>query len=155
MVTQPCPTLCDYMDCSLPCLHVTHYLLEFSQVYVHCIGDAIQPFHPLMTSFPALNLSQYQDFSNGLTVCIRWTQELQLQHQWSIPLHFREYSGLISLKNDYDTNKNYNSALIIGDCPGTLVAKTLCSQCRGGVGLIPGQGTVSHIPQLKIPHVTT
>ena len=111
MVTQPCPTLCDYMDCSLPCLHVTHYLLEFSQVYVHCIGDAIQPFHPLVTSFPALNLSQYQDFSNGLTVCIRWTQELQLQHQWSIPLHFREYSGLISLKNDYDTNKNYNSAL--------------------------------------------
>ena len=57
-------------------------------------------------------------------------QELQLQHQWSIPLHFSEYSGLIPLKNDYDTNKNNNSALITGDCPGTLVAKTACSQCR-------------------------
>ena len=81
----------------------------------------------LPSIFPSI-----KDFSNGLTVRIRWTQELQLQHQWSIPLHFREYWGLISLKNDYDTNKNYNSALIIGDCPGTLVAKTLCSQCRGG-----------------------
>ena len=39
----------------------THHLLEFAQVHVHCINDAIQPSHPLMPSSPsALNLSQHQ-----------------------------------------------------------------------------------------------
>ena len=31
----------------------------------------------------------------------------------------------------------------------------LHSHSAGGVGLIPGQGTRSHTPQLKIPHATT
>ena len=44
------PTLCDPMDCSMPCLPVPHHLLEFAQVHVHCIGDAIQPSHPLLPS---------------------------------------------------------------------------------------------------------
>ena len=30
----------------------------------------------------------------------------------------------------------------------------LCSPSVGGSGLIPGQGTRSHMPQLKIPHAT-
>ena len=33
------------------------------------------------------------------------------------------------------------------------MAKTLCLE--GGPGLILGQGTRSHMPQLKIPHATT
>ena len=47
------------MDCSTSGLPVSHHLLDFSQVHVHCIGDAIQPSHPLMPfpfcpqSFPA------------------------------------------------------------------------------------------------------
>ena len=36
------------MDCSTPGFPVPHRLLEFAQVHVHCIGDAIQPSHPLM-----------------------------------------------------------------------------------------------------------
>ena len=41
----------------------TPHLLEFAQVYVHWIGDTIQPSHPLSSPFPpALNLSQHQDF---------------------------------------------------------------------------------------------
>ena len=40
------------------------------------------------------------------------------------------------------------------DSPGGPVAKILCSQCRGP-GSIPGQGTRSHVPQLKILHATT
>ena len=49
------------MDCSIPGLPVPHHLLKFAQVHVHYIGDAIQPSHPLMPSFPlALNLSQHQ-----------------------------------------------------------------------------------------------
>ena len=49
------------MDCSTSGLPVSHRLLKFAQVHVHCIGDAIQPFHPLIPSSPpALNLPQHQ-----------------------------------------------------------------------------------------------
>ena len=49
------------MDCSMPGFPVPHQLLEFTQTHVHRGGDAIQPPHPLSSSFsPALNLSQHQ-----------------------------------------------------------------------------------------------
>ena len=41
-VAKLCLTLCDPMDCSMLGLPVPHYLLEFAQVHVHWIGDAIQ-----------------------------------------------------------------------------------------------------------------
>ena len=60
-VTKSCPTFCNPMDCSTPGLPVPHRLLEFTQVHVHQVGDAIQPSHPLLPSSPpALNLSQNQ-----------------------------------------------------------------------------------------------
>ena len=60
-VAQLCVTLCNSIDCRMPGLPVPHNLLKFAQVHVHCIGDAIQPSHPLMPSFlSALNLSQHQ-----------------------------------------------------------------------------------------------
>ena len=37
-----------------------HHLPKFAQVHVHCIGDAIQPSHPLTPSPSVLNLSQCQ-----------------------------------------------------------------------------------------------
>ena len=38
-----------------------HHLLKFAQVHVYCIGDTIQPSHPLIPSSPsALNLFQQQ-----------------------------------------------------------------------------------------------
>ena len=62
-VTQLCLTLCDPMNCSTSGLPVHHQLLESTQIHVHCVGDAIQPSHPLSTpSPPALNLSQHQGF---------------------------------------------------------------------------------------------
>ena len=36
----------------------------------------------------------------------------------------------------------------VGDFSGGLVAKTLSSNA-GGTDLIPGQGTISHMPQLR------
>ena len=51
-VIQSCPTLGDPMNCSTADLPVPHRLLKFAQVRVHCIGDAIQPSHPLMPSSP-------------------------------------------------------------------------------------------------------
>ena len=53
--------LCNPMDCSVPGLHVLHYLPEFAQTHVHWASDAIQPSHPLSSPSPrALNLSQHQ-----------------------------------------------------------------------------------------------
>ena len=60
-VAQPCPTLCDPMDCSTPGLPVHHKLPELGQMHVRRVGDAIQPSHPLSSpSPPAINLSQHQ-----------------------------------------------------------------------------------------------
>ena len=60
-VAQSCPTLCDPMNCSTPGLPVHHQLPEFTQTYVHWVGDAIQPSHPLSSpSPPAPNPSQHQ-----------------------------------------------------------------------------------------------
>ena len=60
-VVLSCPvvvTFCDSKDDSTPGLPVPHHLPEFAQVHVHCVGDVVQPFHPLMPSSPsALNLS--------------------------------------------------------------------------------------------------
>ena len=44
-----------------PGLPVHHQLPEFTQTHVHCVGDAIQPYHPLSSpSPPPFNLSQQQ-----------------------------------------------------------------------------------------------
>ena len=60
-VTQSCLTLCNPMNHSTPALPVHHQLLESTQTHVHRVGDATQPFHPLLSpSPPALNLSQHQ-----------------------------------------------------------------------------------------------
>ena len=55
-----CPTLCDPMDCSRPGLPVQNQLPEPIQTHVHQVSDAIQPSHPLSSSSPAFNRSQYQ-----------------------------------------------------------------------------------------------
>ena len=58
-VAQSCRTLCDPMNRSMPGLPVHHQLPECTQTHVHCVGDAMQPSHPLSSpSPPALNLSQ-------------------------------------------------------------------------------------------------
>ena len=59
-VAQPCPTLCEPMDCSTPGLPVHHQLPEFTQTHVHWVSDAIQPSHPLLSPSPDFSLSQHQ-----------------------------------------------------------------------------------------------
>ena len=62
-VVQLCLTLCNPMNRSTPSLPVHHQLLEFTQTYVHQVGDAIQPSHPLSSlSLPAPNPSQHEGF---------------------------------------------------------------------------------------------
>ena len=63
-VAQLCPTLCNYMDCSMPGFPVHHQLLEHAQTHVHRVSDAIQPSHLLFFPPPAaFNLSQHQSLS--------------------------------------------------------------------------------------------
>ena len=60
-VTQSCLTLCNPMNRSTPGLPVHHQLLEFTQTYIHRVGNAIQPSYPLSSpSPPAPNPSQHQ-----------------------------------------------------------------------------------------------
>ena len=74
-------------------------LSEFTQIYVHCVGDAIQSSHPLLSpSLPAFNHFQHQIFSNESVLCIKWPK------YWSFSFSinpFNEYSGLISFRMDW------------------------------------------------------
>ena len=94
-VTQSCPILCDPMDCSTPGLPVNHQPPEPTQTHVHCIGDAIQPSHPLSSpSPPAFNLSQHQGLFRWVSSSYQVAKvlEFQLQHQslqWIFRISFR------------------------------------------------------------------
>ena len=50
-VAQSCPTFCNPVNRSTPGLPVHHQLPESTQTHVHCVGDAIQPSHPLVVPF--------------------------------------------------------------------------------------------------------
>ena len=55
-----CVRLCDPVNRSMPGLPVHHHLLEFTQIHVYRVRDAIQPSHPrLSPSPPAPNPSQH------------------------------------------------------------------------------------------------
>ena len=60
-----------------------HQLPKLAQTHVHRVSDAIQPFHPLSSPFPAFNLSQHQGLSQGVSSLhlVAKVLEFQLQHQ--------------------------------------------------------------------------
>ena len=83
-VTQSCLTLCDPVNCSTPGLPV-HQLPESTQTYVHWVGDAIQPSHPLSSpSPPSLNLSQHQGLFQWVSSWHQVAKILELQLQPSV-----------------------------------------------------------------------
>ena len=82
-VTQPYPTLCDPLDCSMPRLPVQYQLPEFTQIHVHWRGDAIQPSPPpLSPSPPAINLSQPQSLFQWVSSSHQVAKVLELQNDW-------------------------------------------------------------------------
>ena len=83
-VAQSCRILCNPINRSMPGLPVHHQLPEFTQTHVHCLGDAIQPSHPLSSlSPPALNLFQHQGLFKWVSFShqVAKVLEFQLQHQ--------------------------------------------------------------------------
>ena len=95
-VTQLFPTLCNPMDCSTPGLPVHHQLLESTQTHVHCVSDAIQPSHPLLSPSPfAFIFPSIKVFSNESVLGIRWSK------YWSFSFSIspsNEHPGLISFR---------------------------------------------------------
>ena len=81
-VAQSCPILCDPMDCSTRVFPVHHQLLELTQTQVHCLGDAIQPLHPLPSVFLSIRV-----FSNVSVLCIRWPKYWSFSFASVIPMN--------------------------------------------------------------------
>ena len=97
-VTQPCATLCDPMNHSMPGLPVHHQLPEFTQTHVHQVHVAIQPSHPRSSpSPPAPKFLPASVFSNESTLCMRWPK------YWTFSFSIipsTEHPGLISFRMD-------------------------------------------------------
>ena len=92
-VAQSCLTLWDHIDSSTPAFPVLHYLLEFTQIHVHWVNDAIQPSHPLsLPSHPALIFPSIRVFSNESALCTKWPKDWSFSFSISLS---NEYSGLI------------------------------------------------------------
>ena len=85
-------------DCSTPGFPVHHQLPEPTHTHVHCIGDAIQPSHPLSSlSLPPPVFTSIRIFSNESVLRIRWPK------YWSFSFSIspsNEYSGLLSFRMD-------------------------------------------------------
>ena len=139
-VTQSCLTLCHSINHSKPGLPVHHQLPESTQAHVHCVSDAIQPPHPLLSpSPPALNLSQHQDLFRWVSSSHHVAKELefQLQHQslqWT--------PGLISFRMDW---------LDLLAVQGTL--KSLLQHHSSKASIL--QHSAFFIVQLSHPYMTT
>ena len=96
-VAKLCLTLCDPMDCSTPGFPVPYHLLEFAQTYIHWVGEAIQPFHPLWPLFLLSSIfPSIRVFSNESALSTRWPK------YWSFSISpSNKYSGLISFRIDW------------------------------------------------------
>ena len=83
----------------MPGFPVHHQPPELAETYVHWVGDAIQPSHPLSSPCPpAFNLSQHQGFSNESALHIRWPNYRCFGFNIS---PYNEYSGLIFFRIDW------------------------------------------------------
>ena len=78
------------MNCSSPGLPVLHHLLKLAQLHDHCISDAIQPSHPLMSSSPsALNPSHRQGLCKRVSCLHQMTKILELNVTTEKTIAFR------------------------------------------------------------------
>ena len=104
-VTTSCQTLCDSMDCSMPGFPVLHYLLEFTQIHVYWVNDAIQPSHPLSPPSPfAFTLFQHQSLLQWMSSSHQVAKVLKFHFSTSVlPVNISDLfplglTGLISMQ---------------------------------------------------------
>ena len=100
-VAQPCLTLGNPMDCSMPGFPLHYQLPDIAQTHAHQVSDSIQPSHLLSSpSPPSCNLSQYQGLfqwvdsaSDGQSIGAS-VSAMNIQDQYPLGL-----TGLISLQS--------------------------------------------------------
>ena len=96
--TKSCLTFCDPMDCSMTNFPVLHHLPEFAQTHGHCIGDAIQPSHPLPSLlFLSSVFPKIRVFPDESVLHIWWPK------YWSFSFSIspsNEYSGSVPFRID-------------------------------------------------------
>ena len=90
--SQSCQILCH----SMPGLPVHHQFLEFTQIHVHWVSDAIQPSHPLSSPFPpAFNLSQHQGLFKWVSSLHQVAKVLEFSASTSVlPMNTQDWSPL-------------------------------------------------------------
>ena len=96
----------DPLNRSMPGLPVHHQLPEFTQIHVHWVSDAFQPFHPLSSPFPPAPQSLPASGSFPMSQLFAWGGQstgvaalapfLPKNTQGWSPL---EWTGWISLKS--------------------------------------------------------
>ena len=98
-VAKLCPTLCDPTDCSKPGFPVFQCLLEFAQIHVLWVGDAIQPCHllPPSSSF-AFNLSQHLGLFKWVSSLHQVAKLLKLKLQYQSFQRIFRISSLSRIK---------------------------------------------------------
>ena len=86
------------MNRSAPGLPVHHQLPESTQTHVHCVGEAIQPSHPLSSPSPPQFFPYIRVFSNESALHIRWPR------YWSFSFNIspsNEHPGLVSFRMNW------------------------------------------------------
>ena len=94
-VAHSCPTLWDPMDCSTPGFPVHHQILELAKTHVHRVGDATQPYHPVipfsscLQSFTASGSFQMSQFfqSGGQSIGVSASTSV-------LPMNIQDWSPL-------------------------------------------------------------
>ena len=101
-----------------PDFPVLYHLSEFAQTHVHCVGDAIQPSHPLSSpSPPAFNLSQHQGLFHWVSSLHQVAQVLEfpLQHhsfQWTLrsDLFMMDWLDLLAAQGPFKSLLQHHSS---------------------------------------------
>ena len=102
-VAQSCPSFWDPIDYNTPGFPIQHQLPEIAQTYVHRVGDAIQPSHPLMSPSPTFNLSQHEGLFQWVSSSHQMAKVLEFSASASVlPMNIQDWfplgwTGLISL----------------------------------------------------------
>ena len=128
-VAKFCLTLCNSMDCSTPGFPVLHDLPEFTQIHVHWVGDATQPFHPLSPPSPLPSVfPTIKVFPNELSLRIKGPKywELQFQNlssQWIFRVDFFriDWFDFLAVQETLKTTSNHFSGETL---PGSKLVRT-------------------------------
>ena len=119
------------MDCSTPGFPVHHQLLELTQTHVHRVGDAISKLVMMMLHGALSYIIQCPEMAGILTSVLKSFYYIV----WRLCLHLKIiYENMIykvQITRMNSTRTAINMKMRFRDFPGSPVAKTPRSQCRG------------------------